>query len=75
MEMTLNANFLEFENNELEMVNGGSKEAAQAVLIIGGAVMLGIGAPLLCAATAGSGVVFATAYLMGISLGGSAFFI
>lgn len=75
MEMTLCENFNSIDFSNLEIINGGSKALAQGVLLVGGAVMLGLGAPILCAATAGSMVVFATAYLMGISLMGSSFFI
>lgn len=73
MEMILNNGFTELSLEEMELVDGGSKEAAQAVLIVGGAVLLGVGAPVV-GAVAGV-AAFATAYVTGVGLMGSAFFI
>lgn len=73
MEMTLNNGFSELSMVEMELVDGGSKAAAQAVLLVGGAVLLGVGAPIV-GAVAGVGA-FATAYVSGVGLMGSAFFV
>lgn len=72
MEMVLRNGFCELTVEESCLVDGGSKEAAQAILIVGGAVLLGIGAPVV-GAVAGVGA-FATAYVAGVGLMGSAFF-
>lgn len=71
--MTNSFGFCELNENEMMMIDGGSKEAAQAIMIIGGAVLLGVGAPII-GAVAGAGM-FATAYVAGVGLMGSAFFI
>lgn len=73
MEMVLNNGFCEMSQDEMNLVDGGSKAAAQAVLLIGGAVLLGVGAPVV-GAVAGIGA-FATAYVTGVGLMGSAFFV
>ncbi len=70
--MTMTNEFAELSSFEMGAINGGSKGAAQAVLLIGGAVLLGVGAPI--AGLAGAGA-FATAYVSGIGLMGSAFFV
>lgn len=72
MEMIITNGFAELSAIEMDAVNGGSKESAQAILLIGGALLLGIGAPV--AALAGT-AAFATAYVTGIGLMGSAFFV
>lgn len=71
--MTLNNGFAELSMNEMELVDGGSKAAAQVVLLVGGAVLLGVGAPAV-GAVAGA-AAFGTAYVTGVGLMGSAFFI
>ena len=73
MENVMNYGFVELSAMDMCDVNGGSKEAAQVILIIGGAVLLGVGAPIAGAA-AGVGA-FATAYVSGVGLMGSSFFI
>lgn len=75
MEMVLNGGFFEMTQDEMLSVDGGSKTAAQGILIIGGALFLCIGAPIACVAAGGSALAFATAYLMGVNLMGSALFL
>lgn len=48
------------EISELSNINGGSKNA-QAILMIGGAVALGVGAPIAGTIGAGAGVAWAVA--------------
>lgn len=73
MELTLRNGFCELTMDEMQAVDGGSKEAAQAILIVGGAVLVGVGAPVIGAAAGAA--AFATAYVTGVGLVGSAFFI
>lgn len=66
MEMTLNTGAFEVLNRqELFIVGGGSKETAGAVMIIGGAVIAGILAPVTCG---GSVAVYAQCAAIGYGL-------
>lgn len=65
MEMTLNANFLAIENDDLELINGGHQNIEAAILILAGAGMMCVAAPLLCALAAGA----ASTFFLGWSVG------
>ena len=66
MEMTMNMGAFEaLDMNELMVVDGGSKEAAGAIMIIGGAVIAGFLAPITCG---GSLAVYAQCAVVGYSL-------
>lgn len=73
MELTMTNGFCELTMDEMQVVDGGSKEAAQAVLVVGGTVLCGAAAPVIWA-VAGT-AAFATAYIAGVGLIGSALFI
>lgn len=63
MELTMNMSpFKVLDEKELYLLDGGSKEAAAGIMIIGGAVIAGILAPLTCG---GSLAVYAGGALTG----------
>ena len=53
MEVTLNVNFLAIENNDLELINGGSPNTAKVILLIGGAIIIGFLSPIAAASAGG----------------------
>lgn len=67
--MTLNMSvFSAMETEEMYVVEGGTKEAAAGVLIIGGAIVAGILAPLTCG---GSLAAYASVALAGYTAMGT----
>ena len=65
MEMVMSNGFAVLNANEMMDVNGGSQEAKVLVLLIGGAVVSGILAPVTCG---GSLAVYAEGALAGYSM-------
>lgn len=66
MEIILNNNFSQIDNEYLSLLNGGSN-AGKVVLLIGGAIVIGILSPWAAAAVSGilvtGAVVSATSFL------------
>ena len=60
--------FLELDEKEYDVINGGSPEAAAAVLVIGGAVVTGVVSPLACVASGCNPVVFGVGVATGTAL-------
>ena len=46
MDMVMTNDFAEMSSSELIDIEGGSRDAARAILLIGGALSMGIGAPV-----------------------------
>lgn len=46
MEMVMSNGFAELNASEIEEIEGGNRDAARALLLIGGALSMGIGAPI-----------------------------
>lgn len=60
--MVLEGNFCEMSAEEEEIIEGGSKGAAQVIMIVGGAAIAGVLAPITCGGSLG-------AYVAGASVG------
>ena len=69
MELALNMGaFEELDQKEMMEVDGGTKETAGMIMMIGGAILAGVLAPLTCGASVAT---FVTTSFMGYTLMGT----
>lgn len=66
MEVNLRNGFCELTMDEMQVVDGGSKEVAQAIFMVGGIAMVALGAPV--AGFVGGAAAYATACVSGMGL-------